>query len=194
MSVTPVRVPDAAASPTHPEHARWVKERTLALEVDHAQSAGGTLRDAETANARNLERLANRRKVALPPPRFKAPEPNYRECTHEELRAAKVRKRPAKIVPVRKHMCGGACGLCLDCKRLARVALIRDRLPGEPRLAPVVNALAVLAIAFGLRRRFRDAGVEFPFDSQREAVRCRAHDSAVSQILDRTTPILGDWR
>lgn len=194
MSVKAVSPSPAASSPSHPDHARWVKERTIAIEVEHAQKMGGTLRDAETANAKHLERLANRKKIALPPPRFKQPTIQRRELTHEELRAAQVRKRPAKIVPVRKHMCGGACGMCLDCKRLQRVALIRDRLPGEPRLAPIVNALAVMTIAFGLQRRFRDAGVEFNFDDSRAWVRNRAHDAAVSQIIDRTVPILGEWR
>lgn len=194
MTVKAITPSDAAASPTHPEHARWVKERTLSIEIEHAQKAGGSLRDAEAANIANLARMAGRARFAKPARKAAPAKPKYREVSPEELRAAQVRKRPAKIVPVRKHACGGACGLCLDCKRLARVALIRERLPHEARLQPIVNALTVMTIAFGLQRRFRDMGFEFPFDHPRTSVRNHAHDAAVSQIIDRTVSILGAWR
>ena len=35
--------PPEAASPEHPLHDQWVKERTLAMEVAHQQRIGGTL-------------------------------------------------------------------------------------------------------------------------------------------------------
>jgi hypothetical protein len=41
----------AAASPSHPDHARWVKERTLKQEIEHATLIGGTLRVSPVAVA-----------------------------------------------------------------------------------------------------------------------------------------------
>jgi hypothetical protein len=52
-AVTPT---DAASDPLHPDHDRWVKERTLAMEVAHAQRMGLGLRHAETENAYWLQR------------------------------------------------------------------------------------------------------------------------------------------
>lgn len=173
---------------------RKVKERTLELEVRHAEATGKTFRDAETANIRNLERLAARKRDTIVKPVTKPSKPAFREVTHEDLQNAGIRKRQAAVTQVTRHRCGAACGHCFDCRALARTVLVRQRLPNEPRLAPIANALAVMTIAIGMKRRFRDLGIEFPFDHPSELMRRRAYDGAVGQILDRTTPILGAWR
>jgi hypothetical protein len=92
-------------------------------------------------------------------------------------------------------MACGHCGLCLECKRLARLAEIRRReLLGETAMRPFTNALAMTGIAHGLRRQLRDAGTIFPFDSPSEAVRLRAFNAMVDRVCDRTVGICGEWR
>lgn len=193
MTVEASTPTDAAASPSHPDHARWVKERTLALEVQHAQLLGGTLRDAEDANRIALARLASRnlhRKPKSRPTPTKRPEP----ATHRELADAKVFHRSPKIRKVRASRCGN-CGMCIPCKRQARaIDIIRRHKAGEFRLGKLVNQLAMMTLAFDLRMRFRDFGAEFPFDSVHESVRLRALDAVTERICDRSSGIIGEWR
>jgi hypothetical protein len=68
------------------DRARGIKERTLAMEVKHAQAMGGTFRDAETANMRNLERMEARKR--LPKKIAAAVKPRgfaHREVTKKDL-------------------------------------------------------------------------------------------------------------
>lgn len=190
MSVTLVTAGDAARHPSHPDHARWVKERTLAMEIEHAQANGGTLRDAENANRAALGRLSARQ-GSKPAPVARRAE---REVTKAKLAEAGVTKRPARVVPVMPMVCR-MCGLCIECKRLARLAEIRrrERL-GDENMEPFINALRMTAFAHGLRRKLRDEGAIFPFDSPSESVRLRAYNAMVDRVCDRTVPLVGAWR
>jgi hypothetical protein len=125
VKVAAVSVPDAASAPTHPEHDRWVKERTLAMEVEHAQRMGGTFRDAEVENARMLQRmeaLARAEKPAVRPPRR-----SRRQRMLE--RAVEVREAmPAApaFTWLSSSPCG-RCGVCRACKREKRILAISQR-------------------------------------------------------------------
>ncbi len=55
MKVAATEIPDAASNPTHPDHDRWVKDRTLRMEVEHAKVLGLPLRIAEQENQRLLD-------------------------------------------------------------------------------------------------------------------------------------------
>ena len=192
MSVKAATPSPAAASPSHPDHARWVKERTLAQEIEHAKIVGGTLRDAEDANRVSLDRLAVRQRK--PKPIVVTKRRAETEVTRKELIEAGVTKKAARIIPVQPMACRN-CGLCLECKRLARLAEIRRReMLGETAMAPFVNTIRMTALAHGLRRPLRDAGTVFPFDSPSERVRLRAYNAMIDRVCDRTTGIIGEWR
>lgn len=118
-AVTPV---DAAADPKHADHDRWVKERTLAMEVAHAQRMGGTFRDAEAENARLLQRmeaLARNEKPTIAKPRRSRQERMLE-------RAVEVREalpRPKTLTWLGSSPCG-RCGTCRACMRERRVLAI----------------------------------------------------------------------
>lgn len=188
-SVAPVA---AAASPKHADHSRWVKEKTLQLEAAHIQIAGGTFRDAETANAANLERMAARKREAKPKPVKRKVDAAQREVSHADLKAAGITKKVATVKPVAAYPCKH-CGLCRRCRRELRAADIMRRGKVEPKIGEFSNALVVLVLAHGLRQMYRDRGVEFPFHKLVGAMRDRAFVAAVERICERSTGAMGAW-
>lgn len=184
MSIEAKRPTDAASSPSHPDHARWVKEQTLAIEAEHAERVGGTLRDAEAANARNLERLEQRRRMrAAQPRRVGAPQRQTRDQRQKE-RGVTVKPAPLLLAP--KSPCS-YCGRCLRCKRERRCAEImrRARL-GEHSLRRFAWRLSSIALSAQLRKGvFADLG---PSD------RARAFTAFVDKVLDTSVPLMGAWR
>lgn len=192
MSIKAVTPVAAAASQNHPEHARWVKERTLAREVAQAHSEGLGLRVAEERNAQALERLANRR------PKPRKAKPTKRDpVTHEQLKAAGVTKRvapkPRKLPPMPPCR---LCRTCLWCKRTFRMSQIRRRAVELDQVAlGLMQELVAIMLAAQQRKDYRDAlGRELPFS------RIIGHDvdKAVTQgiewVCDRSTSFMGQWR
>lgn len=185
-AVTPV---DAAASPAHPDHARWVKDRTFAMEADHAKSIGLSMRDAETANLRNLDRLAARRRTARPAAARTGPP--QREPVAVDPRVTKRVAKPRKMPVLR---CG-FCGVCKTCKRNLRAGLIMQRKKQQDPLGmQLANALTMMVIAFDMRVIFKDCGAEYPFDRLTGHARNAALVAATERICDRSSVAWGDWR
>lgn len=183
MKVTGVTTPDAAADVLHPDHPRWVKERTLAMEVAHAQRTGGTLRDAEAENARLLARMEALARAEKPAPQ--ALERASREERHRE-RGVFTRPVTPRLPGSELSPCG-RCGTCRRCKREKRVyAMILKARAGDKRFEAAVKRLGLLAIA--AQNGIGMFAAMTPADADRYITR-RTED-----ICDSTIPTLGQWR
>lgn len=186
MKITPVTIPAAAAKPSHPDHARWVKEQTLKIEAAHH----ATFRAAETENTRQLERLANRKRRPLKPKAAKKID------SPEQLakQGVTVRKAPARRAPPMPPC--KLCRVCVWCKRAIRVSMIgvkaRQQDLRAHALQDELNAIMIAAIA---RRDYKDAiGRELPFS------RIIGHDvdkavtMGIEWVCDRSSSFMGQWR
>jgi hypothetical protein len=123
-SVTAVTAPDSASDPAHPDHDRWVKQYTLAMEMEHAKLIGGTARDAEIENLRLLTRMENIARAARP----RAPNAPRKSRQQRALeRAVKVREampsRDPGLLWLKSSPCG-RCGVCRACMRERRILAI----------------------------------------------------------------------
>jgi hypothetical protein len=194
VSVKLVTPAASAASPSHPDHSRWVKERTLEVEARHAHVIGGSIRDAEDANARNLIRLDARKREDKPKPVKQAVDVGKREITHAQLKEAGVTKRRARVTKIAAYKCKN-CGLCRRCKRELRVSEImrRNRI-GDASVSALANSLAVMVLAHGLRKMYRDGSVEFRFNELEGLHRNRALLAATELICERSSATMGAWR
>lgn len=185
MTVSAVTATDAASDPKHPDHDRWVKEQTLAMEIAHAQRMGGTLRDAETENSRlllRMEAIARYEKPAITKPR---------KSRRQRLldRAVEVREalpRPATLTWLGSSPCG-RCGLCRACMREKRILAI-SHLATKQRDAWALKSM--WGIALMLYKVTGQAG-EFKglskSDAQRRVV------AAAEKICDESAARLGAW-
>ena len=198
--VKPIAPPEAAASPDHPDHARWVKDKTLAMEVAHANATGGTHRDAELANQRNLERLAGKARDL--PIRSRSAstqerdEPNLGNAGRWAERAAQgVFRRAPKVLVVKSPPCGN-CGRCLRCRRDARVLAIQARgRAGDVVAKALAWDLAGAMLAEQGRKDYRAGnGVVYPFSRLRKPQRIQAFLAHVENVCDRSVKLLGAWR
>lgn len=190
MKVTTVTPTAAAANPSHPEHARWVKEQTLKVEVDYAQKLGLSSRVAEVENLRQLERLANRkRKPAAPKKPRKIDSPEAVAASGVTHRVA-PKKRPMPV-PSCKW-----CGLCLRCKREMRlVAITAKAKEQDKRALDLVAELVAIGFAATARRDYKDAiGRELPFSRLRGHDRDKAVTQGAEWVCDRSTSFMGQWR
>jgi hypothetical protein len=194
VSIKLVTPSAGAASPSHPDHARWVKERTLEVEAKHAHVIGGSIRDAEDANARNLIRLEARKRENKPKPVKQRVDAAAREISHDDLKAAGVTKQRARVAKIPAYKCKH-CGLCRRCRRELRVAEImrRNRI-GDASVHAYANSLAVMVLAHGLRKLYRDGSVEFRFNELEGIHRNRALVAATELICERSSQTMGAWR
>jgi hypothetical protein len=190
VKVTAVTPSAAAANPSHPDHARWVKEKTLAIEANHANATGVSFRDAETTNTRQLERLANRKRKPKKP---KAPRKDW---TPEQLAKQGVtvkaapKKAPPKLPPCK------LCRVCVWCKRAIRVSHIGLRARQDDlRARALQDELNAIMIAAITRKDYRDAlARELPFS------RITGHDvdkavtMGIEWVCDRSVNFMGQWR
>jgi len=189
MTITAVTPVDAAANPAHPDHARWVKDRTLAMEAEHAKVVGLCMRDAETVNLRNLDRLAARRRLARPV--TARPRAAPREPVAADPRVTKRVAKPRKMPVLR---CG-FCSVCKTCKRNLRVGqIMQRRAQQEPLGIQLANALTIMVLAHDLRKVFKDCGAEYPFDRLTGHARNAALVAATERICDRSEATWGAWR
>jgi hypothetical protein len=190
VKITAVTPSATAANPSHPDHARWVKEQTLKQEVAHAVANGGTLRDAELRNMIALERLANRKRR---PKKAKKPRKDW---TPEQLAKQGVTVREAPKKPPPKLPPCKLCRKCVWCKRAIRVSHIGLRArQNDLRAVDLQNELNAIMIAAISRKDYRDAiARELPFS------RITGHDvdKAVTQgiewVCDRSVSFMGQWR
>lgn len=195
MTIKAVTPSDAARSPNHPDHARWVKEQTLKLEADHAAAVGLSGRDAEVANLANLERMDARKRQDKPKQRKKKVDAAKREVTHADLIKAGVTKKTPEIRKVKPRACG-YCGVCVSCRREVRVRLIMGKArEGDTLATSLCWELAAIVFAKQKRTDYRDyLGREFPFSRLQGADVRKASNRAVDLICDRSVRLLGEWR
>lgn len=187
-AITPVA---AAASPSHPDHDRWVKEKTLKMEVEHAKVTGGTLRDAETENNRLLERMDALARTEKAPAAPRKPEPSRivkpRKSREQRMleRAVTINKaRP--VIDARKLSPCGRCGTCRGCMRERRIfAIILKSKEGDRTMLKLAYEMAQTAIsAVGGSGRFAHMTPE----QANRVVQRKAED-----ICDRSVRWLGPW-
>jgi len=186
-AVTPVA---AASNPAHPDHARWVKEQTLKLEIADARALGGSVRDAEIKNTRQLERMANRKllRAAKKAPR-KIDSPEKLAATGVTVKKAKPRKL-APLPPCK------LCRKCVWCKRSLRMSKIKTHaLRQEPKALSLMLELQAIMMAASARHDYRDAiGRELPFSRIAGHDVDRAVTQGIEWVCDRSVSFMGQWR
>lgn len=178
MSVVAVTPVEDASAPAHPDHARWVKERTLAMEVAHAQLLGGSLRTAEDENNRLLEEMEARIREDKPAPLLVGPERRERRVAERGV----TRRDPKPLVPAAKTSPCGRCGTCVACIREKRVfAVIQKANQGDLRCAEAVWRLSMRVQLI-----------------QREPIgrldRARKTDAVIEAFCDDSVKSFGPWR
>jgi len=190
VKVTAVTPGAAAANPSHPDHARWVKETTLKHEVDHALSIGLSSRHAETENMRQLERLANRKQKPKKPKKAKKID------TAEQLAKQGVTQRvaPAKVLPPMPPC--KLCGQCVRCKRELRMSQIMTKArQQDPKALLLVQELVAIGFAASARKDYKDSiGRELPFSRLKGHDYNRAVTAGAEWVCDRSTSFMGQWR
>lgn len=190
MKITAVTPGAAASNPSHPDHARWVKEHTLKQEIEQAKAAGGSTRDAETANIRALERLAGRKRKP------KAPKKPRKDWTPEQLAKEGVTIRPAPKRKAPQMPPCKLCRVCVWCRRAIRVSMIGVKARQQDLKARVLqDELCAIMIAAVARKDYKDAlGRELPFS------RITGHDvdkavtMGIEWVCDRSVTFMGQWR
>lgn len=190
MKITAVTPNAAAANPSHPDHARWVKEQTLKIETNHARSVGLSLRDAETNNIIQLERLANRKR------RPRAAKKPRKDITPDLLASSGVTVRPAKARKLAPLPPCKLCKRCVWCKRSLRMSQIATRSrQQDARAVALMHELTAIMFAANRGRDYKDSlSRELPFSR----ITGRDVDKAVTQgiewVCDRSVSFMGQWR
>lgn len=196
MKVESVIPAPAAASVSHPGHARWVKEKTLAMEVEHAKLLGGTSRDAEDENARQLERMEGLAREGAapsskPPAAATAPRPSHEErvaargVSMRELPKQR-RKQPQKVKLLKMSPCG-RCGTCRRCMCERRILAISQKAnAGDQKLLELMWPFALMA-THAANRTGPFLGVR-----QRDVDRILARAS--EDLCDKSIRLMGEWR
>lgn len=188
MKVTAVTPSDAAADPLHPDHDRWVKETTLAVEVQHAQRLGKTLRDAEAENAYWLQRADAKAREAKPAP---APKKQPRKDREDRALERGVSVRHTTLGPeptLRQLSPCGRCGVCRACKRERRIyqMAVHYKQSRDEKIKQTLDGLFFLSMqARDLTGPFRGMSRD---DAERILVR------KLEDICDATIPSMGAWR
>lgn len=188
MKVAAVTPSEDASNPSHPDHDRWVKEKTLKMEVDHANALGLPLRYAETENLRLLERserIANDKPKGLSKKKH-APGTNAGHGERQKKRGVTVRAAKP-IVPGMKLSPCGRCGTCVRCKREKRVfAMSLKAREGDHKFTVILWRLAMYA------QQAQDGTGPFvgtnPADANRMVIR------KLEEVCDATVPTMGPWR
>lgn len=190
MKVTGVAIPDAARSPSHPDHARWVKEQTLAIEARNAAASGLSFRHAETENTRQLERLAQRKQKPKVPKRTRI------DTTAEQLAKSGVtvkKATPRRLAPLPPCK---LCRKCVWCKRSLRMSQIARRAKEQDvRALSLMNEITAITFAAMARKDYRDAlNRELPFSRITGVDVDKAVTQGIEWVCDRSTSFMGQWR
>jgi hypothetical protein len=186
-AVTPL---PAAANPQHPDHARWVKDQTLKIEMNHVRSVGGSARDAETNNMRALERLANRKQ------RPQAKKKTKKIDTAEQLAKQGVTQRVAPVKNLPPLPLCKLCGHCVRCKRELRMSQIMTKArQQDPKALQLLTELVAIGFAANARKDYKDAlGRELPFSRLKGHDLNRAVTAGADWVCDRSVSFMGQWR
>lgn len=183
MKVEPVTYTDATASPAHPDHARWVKDKTLAMEIEHAKVMGGSLRNAEDENNRLLARMEQvaRGRTRPRPERPRKPRP-------ERLAERGVTmKTPARELTRHELSPCGRCGTCRRCKRERRVLLMSQKaLEGDVKLISILWHMSMVA------QQAKDGTGKFHGMPARDANRFVI--ALIERACDDSIASMGAWR
>jgi hypothetical protein len=180
VKVSAVNVPDSASDPAHPEHDRWVKERTLKMEIDHARAVGLSLRDAEAENIRLLERTEQIAKNTPAPAKKQKQNIGH----NERLTQRGVTKRAVGREKPESKRC--SCGRCAGCMRAQRIMLIMQRGREDSSIGDLAKKLMLVSLQassgtgqfLGLNKRDRE----------------RALHVYVDAVCDASARLLGAWR
>lgn len=192
MKVQAVTPSDVASHPSHPDHDRWVKEKTLRMEIEHARVLGIPLRIAEAENVRMLER-SERIAKETPQKLTKKRKPHGvldaqgRTSRQQRNRERGVIVKPAtpEVKPVKLSPCG-RCQKCLACRREQRAMLIIHRRKEN-------RGLDMLALRMFVTALHSKAGSgKFKGLSKRDTDRAVSAD--VETICDESVRWLGAWR
>jgi len=179
VKVTPISVPDSASDPAHPDHERWVKDRTLKMEIEHAKAVGLSLRDAEVENRRLLERTEQIAKAAQQQTSKK------RNVGNAERQARRgVTKRAVADIGDVQARC--SCGRCIGCMRSKRIMLIMQRGREDSTIGEIAKKLMVVSLQ-------ASAG-KGPFLGLDRKDRERALHAYVDAACDASVRLLGAWR
>lgn len=191
--VKAVTIAADASAPTHPDHDRWVKEQTLATEIEHAARTGGSLRTAEDTNIAALNRLAQRKATPRKPAKqTKRKTFAHREISKKELQDAGVTKKVATKPTIAKPPVISPD----DQKWAFRVARIMELgRQGDKRAYQLALEVVAIKMAVSARRDYKDAnGRELPFSRLRGASVHRAVRAGMEWVCDRSRTLLGEWR
>lgn len=190
MKVSAVTPSAAASDPLHPDHDRWVKETTLAMEVEHAKRLGLGLRTAENENAHWLKRSEALAREGKPE---QVPSKNQRK-PGRKTREERLAERPVerKFVRAKSLVTGaqlspcGRCGTCRRCMRERRVyAMSLKAKEGDLKFIPILWRLGMHAMAA------RDRTGKYAGMSVRDAN--RALIRLVEDVCDATVMQMGPW-
>jgi hypothetical protein len=188
VKISAVTPDDAASDPAHPDHDRWVKDRTLAMEARHAAVQGRTFRQAETENAFWLARAEAMARGHKDP--VGKPQQRKRKTREERLANRPVQVRAAKpekpVTLARLSPCG-RCGICRACKREKRVLLISQRAKqGDMKFVTIMWRLSVDGMhALTCSGRFKGLTKR---DANRKLM------AELEDICDSTVMQMGPWR
>lgn len=189
MKVSAVTPVDAASDPQHPDHDRWVKETTLAMEVEHARRLGRSVRDAEIENAHWLQRSEEIAREAKAPTAPAKPGLRKRLTREERLAQSPVTRTVAKG-PGRTWKntspCG-RCGVCRGCKREKRIYAIAlaARRDGDKAYSEALNQLWLHSMAV--------EGRTGPYAGMTKRDANRILVRRMEDLCDSTTLQMGPW-
>lgn len=181
MKITPVTAPAEASDPAHPDHDRWVKDVTLAREMEWAKTVGIPTRVAEAENTRLLELTAKQAKDAPPPA------PKKKQAAPPPVDHRGVTRRVASPIVAPKTPTCMNCGRCLICKRNARVmAIFQSKRAGNDTARALVGELGAASFSASM-------GVG-KFRGMRPADIRRMIANIIDSICDRSVATMGPWR
>lgn len=191
MKVDAVSVPDSASDPAHPDHDRWVKERTLKMEIEHAKVLGIPLRVAEQENQRLLERAE---RIASDKPKLtRKKKPPGTSAGQRVSRAQRIASRGVTVRHAQPLVMGaslspcGRCGTCRRCKREKRVfAMSQKAKEGDHKFVVILWQLAMFA------QQAQDGTGRFAGLSPRDANQMVIR--RLEDVCDATVPAMGEWR
>lgn len=191
MKVSAVTPAADASDPTHPDHDRWVKDRTLKMEIDHAKAVGLPLRHAEAENLRLLDRAERIARDSKPAPRKTKPAaitPDMPRKGHRQRmleRGVTIKQATPEVSILKLSPCG-RCGTCRNCMRERRVLLIVQKRKDDAYLAHLAGNLFMAGLHASARTGKFKGLVKRDVDRKLTAMAEEACDLSVSR--------LGEWR
>lgn len=187
MKIDSVTAPAVASDPKHPDHDRWVKERTLKMEIDHAKAVGLPLRVAEAENLRMLERSERIARENKPAPKKQkaAITPNMGRGQRVHERGVTVKSAKPEVSILKLSPCG-RCGLCRNCQREKRVMLIVSKRKTDQAMKRLADALFLYTLNASAGRG------QFALMNKRDID--RAITAKAEEVCDASVRLLGEWK